>query len=148
MLTSHRGMRMRETQIEYPAYNIFFRQGGNWMLHDSPIIGKPYEEVYNIATGILFWSKRTEAVRIYGVFNCQQTFIQEMSKKNFPKPESNEDRMRSAIHDAIAICDEAMLKGCFVRDGASIDFARIKNLLKEIKNEQVQAKTRMTEQEG
>ena len=104
---------MREVQIEFPAYNIFYRQDGNWMLHDSPIIGKPYEDVYNIATGILFWSKKTEAVRIYGVFNCQQTFIQEKTKKDFPKPESNEDRMRSAIKDAIAICDKEKEEGFF-----------------------------------
>lgn len=139
---------MKEALNEYPAYNIFYRQGGNWMLHDAPIIGKSYEEVYKIATSILFWSKRTEAVSIYGVFNCQQTFIQEMSKKDFPKQEFNEDRMRSAIKEAIAICDEAMLKGVFVRDGASIDFVRIKNLLTDIRNEQDQVDTRMTEHEG
>lgn len=83
------------------------------MLHDSPIIGKPYEEVYNIAIGILFLGKRTEAVRIYGVFNCQQTFIQEVAKKDFPKPEPNEDRMLSAIKDAIAICDKEKEAGSF-----------------------------------
>lgn len=120
---------MREVQIEFPAYNIFYRQGGNWMLHDSPIVGRPYEEVYNIATGILFWSKKTEAVRIYGVFNCQQTFIQEMSKKDFPKPESNEDRMRSAIKDALAICNEMLMKGTWLREGTSQSFAKIKEVL-------------------
>ena len=104
---------MKEVQIEFPAYNIFLRQGGDWKLHNAPIIGRPYNEVYNIATGILFWNKTTEAVRIYGVFNCQQTFIQEMSKKDFPKPESNEDRMRTAIKDAIAICDKEKEMGFF-----------------------------------
>ena len=83
------------------------------MLHDSPIIGKPYEEAYNIAMGILFSNKRTEAGSVYGVFNCQQTFIQEISKENLPKPESNEERLRTAIKDAIAICDKEKEEGFF-----------------------------------
>ena len=104
---------MREVQIEFPAYNIFYRQGGEWKLHNAPMIGRPYDEVYNIATGILFWNKETEAVRIYGVFNCQQTFILEKTKKDFSELESNEDRMRSAIKDAIAICDKEKEEGFF-----------------------------------
>lgn len=121
---------MKEALNEYPAYNIFYRQGGNWMLHDSPIIGKPYEEAYNIAMGILFSNKRTEAVSVYGVFNCQQTFIQEISKENLPKPESNEERMRNAINEAISLCNQ---KACgFEHYGLRCDtLCKIRDLLSE-----------------
>ena len=121
---------MKEALNEYPAYNIFYRQGGNWMLHDSPIIGKPYEEAYNIAMGILFSNKRTEAVSVYGVFNCQQTFIQEISKENLPKPESNEERMRTAIKDAIAICDKEKEEG-FFGGSAILTIEKMRKVLSE-----------------
>lgn len=104
---------MNSIRIEFPAYNIYYRQGGMWILHGEPMIGKTYKDVQNIATSILFGSKETSAVRIYGIFNCQQTFINELSKNDFPKQESNEDRMRTAIKDAIAICDKEKEEGFF-----------------------------------
>lgn len=121
---------MNSVRIEFPAYNIYYRQGGMWILHGEPVIGKTYQDVQNIATGILFWSKTTEAVRIYGVFNCQQTCIQEMSKKDFPKPESNEDRMRTAIKDAIAICDKEKEEG-FFGESAILTIEKMRKVLSE-----------------
>ena len=103
---------MNGRRIEFPAYNIFFRQEGSWKLHGEPVIGKPFQEVQNIATDILFGSKDTDAVRIYGVFNCQQTFIQEIANSDFAH-KSEEDKMRSAIKKAIRYCDEAKSDGFF-----------------------------------
>lgn len=122
---------MKEVQIEFPAYNIFFRQGGMWIMHNEPVIGKPFQEVQNIATGILFGSKETDAVRIYGVFNCQQTLIREIEKSSWKMHGSDEDRMRTAIKGAIEICNEMLMKGTWLREGTSQSFAKIKEVLSE-----------------
>ena len=100
------------TIIEFPAYNIFFRQAGSWKLHGEPVIGKPFIEVESIAVGILLGKPLTEAVRIYGIFNCQQTFIKEIANSDFAH-KSEEDKMRSAIEKAIKYCDEAKSDGFF-----------------------------------
>ena len=121
---------MKEVQIEFPAYNIFFRQAGSWKLHGEPLIGKPYIEVESIAVAILIGKPLTEAVRIYGIFNCQQTFIKEIANSDFAH-KSEDDEMRSAIKEAIAICDEAMLKGVFVRDGSSLTIEKVRKVLSE-----------------
>ena len=119
---------MKEVQIEFPAYNIFFRQGGMWILHGEPVIGKPFQEVQCIATGILFGSKVTDAVRIYGIFNCQQTFIKELTKADFPTQDTEEDRMRSAIKAAIAICNEAINDKTFYGESASLLLAIVSKI--------------------
>ena len=102
---------MDTTQIEFPAYNIFFRQDGMWMLYGSPLVQKTYTEVQGIAHDLLFASNNTDAVRIYGIFQCQMNFISESKKKDFAKPASDEDRMRKAIQDAIEICNKADHRG-------------------------------------
>ena len=121
---------MNGKQMEFPAYNIFFRQAGRWTLHGEPIIGKPYIEAECVAVGILFGKPLTEAVRIYGIFNCQQTFVKEIAKKDFPNPESNEERMRNAINEAISLCNQ---KACgFEHYGLRCDtLCKIRDLLSE-----------------
>lgn len=93
-----------ETKVEFPAYNIYYRQRGTWMLHYEPVFGKTLKDVEFIATGILFWNDDTDAVRIYGIFNCQQTFIREINMSNLHTNGSDEDRMKKAIRSAIEIC--------------------------------------------
>ena len=58
---------MNSERIEFPAYNIFFRQGGMWILHGEPVIGKTYQDVLNIATGILLWNLQLPADVYQGV---------------------------------------------------------------------------------
>lgn len=118
-----------ETKIEFPAYNIYYRQGGKWMLHCEPVIGKPYIEVESIAVGILLGKPLTEAVRIYGIFNCQQTFIKELSKKDFQEKETGEDRLRKAMNAAIELCNASMGKGCVFSNGAFTILSKIRTIL-------------------
>ena len=118
-----------ETRIEFPAYNIYYRQGGTWMLYCEPVIGKPYIEVESIAVGILLEKPLTEAVRIYGIFNCQQTFIKELSKKDFQEKETGEDRLRKAMNAAIELCNASMGKGCVFSNGAFTILSKIRTIL-------------------
>lgn len=120
---------MNGKQMEFPAYNIFFRQAGRWTLHGEPIIGKSYIEAENIAVGILFGKPLTEAVRIYGIFNCQQTFIKEIAKGDF-NHKSEEDKMRSAIEKAIEYCDEAKSDG-FFGGSAILTIEKMRKVLSE-----------------
>ena len=99
------------------------------MLHCEPVIGKPYIEVENIAVGILLGKPLTEAVRIYGIFNCQQTFIKELSKKDFQEKETGEDRLRKAMNAAIDLCNESMVKGCVFSNGAFVILSKIRTIL-------------------
>lgn len=98
---------MNTTQIEFPAYNIFFRQDGMWTLYGGPLIQKTYKEVQGIAHDLLFASTNTDAVRIYGIFQCQMNFISEMKKKDFQEPESANGKLKKAIFQALEICDKA-----------------------------------------
>lgn len=122
---------MNRDRIEFPAYNIFFRQGGTWILHGEPVIGKTYQDVLNIATGILLWSDETSAVRIYGIFQCQQTFIKELSKKEFQEKdkETGEDRLRKAMNADIELCNDSMGKGCVYSNGAFAILSKIRTIL-------------------
>ena len=122
-----------ETKVEFPAYNIYYRQGGTWMLHCEPVIGKTLEDVQNIATGILFGKKDTDAVRIYGIFNCQQTFISEINKSSLHTHGSDEDRMRKAIRSAIEICSRNENTCGYVAEGcACTALMMIKNVLSSV----------------
>lgn len=120
---------MNSVRIEFPAYNIYYRQGGMWILHGEPVIGKTYKDVQNIATGILFGSEETRAVRIYGIFQCQQTFINELSKKDFQEKETGEDRLRKAMNAAIELCNASMGKGCVYSNGAFTILSKIRTIL-------------------
>ena len=118
-----------ETKVEFPAYNIYYRQGGTWMLHCEPVIGKKLKDVEDIATGILFGKNDTNAVRIYGIFNCQQSFIKELSKKDFQEKETGEDRLRKAMNAAIELCNASMGNGCVFSNGAFTILSKIRTIL-------------------
>lgn len=116
---------MNDTQIEFPAYNIFYRYDGEWRLYGRPVIGKKSQEIQSIAKEILFGSHEVDAVRIYGIFNCQQTFIKEIRKSDMQASASDEDRMRTAIKSAIAICDDECASG----ESSSEPYLRIRDVL-------------------
>ena len=116
---------MNGTQIEFPAYNIFYRYDGEWKLYGRPVIGRKFQEVQSIAQEILFGSHDVDAVRIYGIFNCQQTFIKEMKKSDMQASVLDEGRMRTAIKSAIAICDEESAAG----ESSSEPYLRIREVL-------------------
>lgn len=115
---------MNTTQIEFPAYNIFFRQDGMWMLYGSPLVQKTYKEVQGIAHDLLFSSNNTDAVRIYGIFQCQMNFIREIRKKDVQESESDENRMRRAVELVIQICDEEVKRGSNVLTDNTFDVIR------------------------
>ena len=96
---------MNTTQIEFPAYNIFFRQDGMWMLYGSPLVQKTYKEVQGIAHDLLFSSNNTDAVRIYGIFQCQMNFISESKKKDLAKPSGSCIAPESAIKTISEVVD-------------------------------------------
>lgn len=64
-----------------------------------------------------------------GIFNCQQSFIKECSKKEFQEKETGEDRLRKAMNAAIELCNASMGKGCMFSNGAFTILSKIRTIL-------------------
>ncbi len=73
-----------ETKIEFPAYNLYVKTGGEWNLYKGcPIMQKTLHELRDMARAILKCRDvYNEAVRIYGIFNKQQSFIEEIYRED------------------------------------------------------------------
>lgn len=81
---------MKNTQMEYPAYNLLVctqEAYKFWTSHsEKPIIQKTLDEVRNIAKWILADKEDNKAVRIYGIFNNKQTLVEELTRDDLNEP--------------------------------------------------------------
>ena len=103
-------MENQNEQIEYPAYNIYYLKHGTWHLFgDAPIVQQTLKEVCGTARMILNCSEENKAVRIYGIFNRKQTFIEEVQRDDFEDfLDGESDRYRKAMKTAVGICNDAI----------------------------------------
>ena len=103
-------MENQNERIEYPAYNIYILKNGLWhVFGDAPIVQKTLKEVRESAMHILNCSEENKAVRIYGIFNRKQTFIEEVQRDDFEDfLDGESDRYRKAMKSAVGICNEAI----------------------------------------
>lgn len=103
-------MENQNEQIEYPAYNIYYLKSGIWHLFgETPIVQQTLKEVRDSAKLLLNCSEENKAVRIYGIFNRKQTFIEELQRDDFEDfLDGESDRYRKAMKSAVGICNEAI----------------------------------------
>ena len=103
-------MENQNEKIEYPAYNIYILKNGLWHLFgETPIVQQTLKEVCGTARLILNCSEENKAVRIYGIFNRKQTFIEELQRDDFEDfLDGESDRYRKAMKSAVGICNEAI----------------------------------------